>query len=140
MKTEVQQAHAELFITVTNDMTARLNGVEIHPVYSTFWLAYHAECVARKTIEPYFEPGENAVGGALTLHHRSMAAVGAVVRLISVVQSVSDNQIVCAIHAFVQTLNGEHCIAEGSQTQVVLPQHTINALIQRAYSALEKSK
>lgn len=137
MKPEILQAKAELIITVTNEMTASLNGTEIHPVYSTFWLAYHAECVARKTIEPYFEPGDNAVGGAITLIHKSMAAVGATIRLIAEVELVAGNRIICAIKAFVQTTTGEHCIAEGSQTQIVLPQSTITTLIQRAYQALD---
>lgn len=129
MKTSVQSASAEIEIEVTPAMTATLDGREIHPVYSTFWLAYHAEVAARRAIEPYFDEGENAVGGEICLRHEAMAATGDRVRVRAVVTAVSARKIVCSIEAFSQWRR----IATGHQVQVLLSQRQIDALTDEAY-------
>lgn len=129
MKPDVQHAEAEVRIEVTPAMTATLDGREIHRVYSTFWLAYHAEVAARRAIEPYFEHGENAVGGELSIRHEAMAAVGDLVRVRAVVAEVTGRKITCSIHAFSQRRR----IATGHQVQIVLPQTEIDRLVDDAY-------
>lgn len=126
-------AIAEITIYVTPEMTAQLSGTEIHPVYSTFWLAYHAECAARKAIEPYFEAGENAVGSALELRHEAMTPVGAAISVTARVTEVTGNRIVCSIEARKEFGGKRIRVASGSQTQTVLPQTVLDALIRRAY-------
>lgn len=129
MKSDVQHAVAEVEIEVTPAMTAALDGREIHSVYSTFWLAYHAEVAARRAIEPHFERGENAVGGELCIRHEAMAAVGDRVRIRAAVTEVKGKKILCSIQAFSQRRR----IATGHQVQIVLPQTDIDRLVDDAY-------
>lgn len=129
MTSDVQSSSAEIEFEVTPAMTATLDGREIHRVYSTFWLAYHAEVAARRAIEPYFDDGENAVGGELSLRHEAMAAVGDRVRIRAVVTEVTQRKVVCSIEAFSQWRR----IATGHQVQIVLAQHQIDKLTDEAY-------
>ncbi|GIV54415.1 MAG: thioesterase [Candidatus Kapaibacterium sp.] len=130
MKPDVRSSSATVQITVTPDMAASLDGRVIHPLYATFWLAYHAEVVARKAIEPFFEDGENAVGAGLQLEHRGMCPIGASVTVTATVVDYTDNRIVCSILA--RTTQTE--IARGTQTQIVLPATTIADKVARAYA------
>lgn len=135
VKDDVRSSTAHVIVTVTEEMTARLDGREIHPVYSTFWLAYHAEVAARRAIEPYFDEGENAVGGALSLEHRAMAPVGAVVDVEARVVNVEGNRIVCAITA----INENTLLAEGTQVQIVMRSETLRKKVDEAYRRLTSS-
>lgn len=130
MKSEVQRSSATVSVTVTCDMAASLDGRRIHPLYSTFWLAYHAEVAARKAIEPYFDEGENAVGAGITIEHRAMCPIGAQVHVTATVTSVEENRIVCTIVA--RTDHAE--IARGTQTQIVLPASAIEEKIRSTYA------
>lgn len=135
MKPEVCTSAAQTEVEVTSDMTANLDGKEIHKVYSTFWLAYHAEVTARKAIEPYFDEGENAVGGALSVKHLAMTPVGATINITAKVVEVQGSKIVCEIEA----VWGSKLIAIGSQTQIVDTKEHLNSLVERAYSELNFS-
>lgn len=64
-------------VCVTPQMTAVLEGREIHPVCSTFWLAYYAEVAARRAIEPYLGADDDAVGSIVEIRHQRMALSGA---------------------------------------------------------------
>ncbi|MES2765087.1 MAG: hypothetical protein V4642_04420 [Bacteroidota bacterium] len=128
MKPEVQNSSYEMQILVTPEMTAKLDGAEIHAVYSTFWLCYHAEVAARKAIEPYFEKGENAVGAEVCMRHEAMAAVGDTVFLKATVSEVKGKKIVCTITA--QTAKKQ--IASGHQTQIVLPDEVLKDMVLEA--------
>ncbi|MCX7930333.1 MAG: hypothetical protein N2663_06400 [Chlorobi bacterium] len=130
MKPEVRFSRVTITIAVTPDMAASLDGRLIHPLYSTFWLAYHAEVAARKAIEPYFDDGENAVGAGISLEHRAMCPLGARVSITATVVNVEANRIICEIVA--QTTHVE--IARGTQTQIVLPAHRIEEKICHSYS------
>lgn len=130
MQSNVLGAVVEIEFIVTPEMTAELDGKEIHPVYSTFWLAKHAETVARKAVEPFFEYGENAVGAELSVRHEAMTHVGAKVVMRAKVVKVETKKIVCEIEAF----SGGKRIASGSQTQIVLPDAKIKELVAEAYS------
>lgn len=117
MKDGIHGSVATLEVQVTDEMTATLEGVSIHKVYSTFWLAYHAEVAARRALEPWFSDGENAVGSAITLRHIGMTPVGATVVITATVVEVRKNRVVCAIAA----TNKHTLVAEGMQEQTVLP-------------------
>lgn len=135
MKQEVISGVGIVEIIVTTEHTAILDGRKMHPVYSTFWLAYHAELAARRAIEPYFDEGENAVGGQIDVRHIAMAAVGDAVTIRAEVTEVKDAKIVCSITACTPT----RTIATGRQVQIVMPQENINALVRDAYALAENS-
>lgn len=132
MRPEVAHSSAEIRFRVTDEMVAVLDGKLIHPVYSTFWLAYHSEVAARKAIEQYFEPGENAVGGEIYIKHLAMAAVGDIVTVRATVTEVRLPVIRCTIEAFSTTRK----IAEGFQTQIVMDHDRIQQLIRQAQQSI----
>ncbi len=132
MRADIIGASAELCFRVTPDMVAILDEHVVHPVYSTIWLAYHAEVAARRAIEPFLEEEENAVGAELWLRHEAMAPVGAEVRLRAEVTECVGNRIWCTIEAFV----GSRRIAYGRQLQVALPHERIRQRVQAAYAEL----
>lgn len=129
MRDEVRHSCATVEVTVTPDMAASLDGRLIHPLYSTFWLAYHAEVAARRAIEPFFEEGENAVGAGITLEHLAMCPIGAHVSITARVVDVDGARILCSISA----RTSQYEIARGTQTQIVLADADIRARIERAY-------
>ena len=119
VKSGLENAVGVVEITVTDEMVAKLDDRILHPVYSTFWLSYHAEVAARRAIEPFFEVEENACGTGLYIQHLQMAAVGAQVTIRATVSEVRGNRITCSIEA---TITGtDRCLARGTQQQAVLP-------------------
>lgn len=128
MKKEVINGIGIFKVIVKQEHTAILDGRAIHPVYSTFWLAYHSEVAARRAIEPYFDISENAVGGAISLRHIAMAGIGENITIQAKVIEVSNAKIICEITA----TTPEHIIATGTQTQIVMQQNRIDALIGEA--------
>lgn len=131
MKHGIESAVGQVLVTVTEDMTARLDGVEIHPVYSTFWACYHAEVAARRAIEPFFEPDENAVGSHVAIDHKAMVAIGATLTVTAKVVRIELNRILCTI---VISSNNSIIVATGSQEQVVLSSAKLQSLVARACS------
>jgi predicted thioesterase len=130
MKPGVLGSTAEVTVYVTPAMAAILEEHLVHPVYSTFWLAYHAEVAARRAIEPFFEEGENAVGAELWLRHEAMAPIGAQVVVRAEVTEHEGNRIWCRIEARL----GERCIATGRQLQIVLPHEKLQQRVHHAYA------
>lgn len=118
MKAAVANSTGVLEFTVTDEMTARLDDMVLHPVYATFWCGYHAEVASRLAIEPYFDDGENAVGTALCLKHLAMAGVGAQIRVEARVSEVEGRRIRCTVT--VVATKTKTLLAEGYQDQVVL--------------------
>ncbi len=118
MKPGVETSVGVFEFTVTDEMTARLGELVLHPVYATFWCGYHAEVASRLAIEPYFEDHENAVGTALCLRHLAMAAVGAEIRVEARVSQVEGRRIRCDVA--VMAVKTQTLLAEGYQDQVVL--------------------
>jgi fluoroacetyl-CoA thioesterase len=129
MRAEVLGHTAEVRVRVTPEMVAALDGVVVHPVCSTFWIAYYAEVAARRAIEPFFEEGENAIGAALHLEHIAMAPVGSELLVRAVVERMEGNRVWCRWEAFAV---GQR-IAQGEQLQVILPHERIQALLRQAY-------
>jgi predicted thioesterase len=131
MKPGIESAVAHIDITVSDEMVARLDDRILHPVYSTFWLGYHAEVAARRAIEPYFDEGENACGTGLSLRHSAMAAIGAHVCIEARVTSVTGNRILCSIEASIA--GTDICLATGTQEQAVLPTERLARLAETAH-------
>ncbi len=130
MRSEVVGSVAELTVRVTPEMVAMLDGWLVHPVCSTFWLAYYAEVAARRAIEPFLEDGENAVGAELSLRHEGMAPVGSSLRVRAVVTESKGNRVECAVEIFL----GKRRIAVGRQLQVALPHEVIRRRVRDAYT------
>lgn len=128
MHSDVAHASHELTFTVTAEMTARLDGKEIHPVLSTVATAYYMEVAARKVIEPYFESDENAIGAGITIHHKAMAAVGAEVSCVARTTEFDGKRIVCAVSTF----QGDTLLAEGEMVQIVVSKSRVSRLIEEA--------
>ena len=86
----------ETFV-VTPDMTARIDGREIHPVYGTGALVADIERLSRQILEPHLEPGEEGVGARLEVLHRAPVAVGETVTLTATVATVGPTSLVCEV-------------------------------------------
>jgi len=134
MKKDIIGKEYSLSFTVQSDMTATLDGTEIHPVCSTVTMVYYAELAARKVIEPFFETGDQAIGGGINLKHTGMAALGENVEVNARIISFDGRILVCEIESTVN--NGEIILCKGTQTQVVLQQEIITGLIEKAYARL----
>jgi fluoroacetyl-CoA thioesterase len=110
-------ATATLEVTVTPDMTARVAGTEIHPVYGTAALVEHIEQLGRELLVPHLEPGEEGVGVSLDLHHRAPVPVGETIVLTASVASVGPTKLVCEVLA----RHAGTIVARGSFEQRVVP-------------------
>ncbi|MBC8044618.1 MAG: thioesterase [Rhizobacter sp.] len=107
---------ASVVITVTDDMTARFDEKEVHPFYSTFWLAYHAEHAARKLLEPYLTEEIEGIGYKLSLTHISPAFAGDELTITAQLTALRGNKIYAKIEA--RSVRG--AVAIGTQVQAVL--------------------
>lgn len=123
-------------IVVSAHMTANLDGREIHPLYSTFWIAHHAEIVARRLLEPHLEPGEEGIGTALTIVHKDMAVVGETVVYHAEVTEVVGRRVRCSWTA----KTPRALIAEGTQEQAVLPAEVLKARVAEVNAAHTSAK
>ena len=134
MKKDIIGKEYSLTFTVQSEMTATLDGTEIHPVCSTVTMVYYAELAARKVIESFFETGDQAIGGGINLKHTGMAALGENIEVNARIISFDGRILVCEIESTVN--NGEIILCKGTQTQVVLQQEIITGLIEKAYARL----
>lgn len=134
MKKDIIGQEYSLAFTVQSDMTATLDGTEIHPVCSTVTMVYYAELAARKVIEPFFDTGDQAIGGGINLKHTGMAALGEEIEINARIVSFDGRILVCEIESTVN--NGEFILCKGTQTQLILQQEIINGLIKKAYARL----
>jgi len=100
-------------IVVTSDMSARIDGREIHPVYGTGALIAAIERICRGIIEPHLEDGEDAVGARLEILHREPVPVGETVAITATVATVGPLTLVCEI----LVRHGGSNIARGSFEQ-----------------------
>jgi fluoroacetyl-CoA thioesterase len=67
---------ATVEVTVTEDMTARLFGRQMHPVYGTAWMVLHVEESGRILVDRHLGPDEDAAGYRIELTHERPAPVG----------------------------------------------------------------
>jgi fluoroacetyl-CoA thioesterase len=84
-------------IVVGSDMSARIDGREIHPVYGTGALVADIERICRGILEPHLEDGEEAVGARLEILHRSPVPIGETIALTATVATVGPLTLVCEI-------------------------------------------
>jgi fluoroacetyl-CoA thioesterase len=110
-------ATATLEVTVTPDMTARVDGTEIHPVYGTAAIVGHIEQLCRQLLVPHLEPGEEGVGASIEVHHRAPVPVGEQITLVATVATVGPTTLVCEVLA----RHGGTLVARGSFEQRVVP-------------------
>ena len=114
---------ARLQIAVTEEMTARLEGRQIHRLYATYWIAYHFEVAARRVLEPFLEPGEEGIGYRVEVKHLKPVPVGAAVDLSATFTGFEGREMVCRVEA---RWRGE-LVAEGRQGQFILPRAELEA-------------
>jgi predicted thioesterase len=100
-------------VAVTAQMTARLFGREVHPVYATAWMVRHVEEAGRLLVEGHLREGEDATGYRLELTHERPAAVGDELTIIAEVTRVDDRECVAAF----QVLGREDVVGRGSFVQ-----------------------
>lgn len=86
-------------IQVTDEMTARLEGREIHRLYATFWMAYHFEVAARRVLEPFLEPHEEGIGYRVEVQHLRPVLVGALVELQAIFTGWEAEEMLCSVEA-----------------------------------------
>jgi len=132
MRPNIINAQFTLSICITEEMTAILDNKQIHPVYSTFWLVYHAELASRKAIEPYFETDDQAIGAGISVQHISMASIGETVEITAIVKEYNGSKILSEFIAVIPKHN--IIIAKGEQTQILMKQADIDKRISLAYS------
>lgn len=132
MRPNIINAQFTLSICITEEMTAILDNKQIHPVYSTFWLVYHAELASRKAIEPYFETDDQAIGAGISVQHISMASIGETVEITAFVKEYNGSKILSEFIAVIPKHN--IIIAKGEQTQILMKQADIDKRISLAYS------
>lgn len=122
---------ATLEVTVTDDMTARVAGQQIHPVYGTGALVQHVEEVSRKLLVPHLEPGEEGVGYQIEVTHRAPVPIGSHLVLTAEVAQVGAQRLVCEV----MVRSGNRIVARGSFEQRVVSQDEFDAEIAAANSA-----
>ena len=120
----------EFYKVVSKKDTAKFNGVEVHPYYSTFALARDAEWSSRLFVLDMKEINEEGIGTFVNIKHASPALVGDEVRFIATIKSVVHNEVVCSITAKV---NGR-LIAKIETGQKILNPDEIEALKRKAKS------
>ena len=120
----------EFYKVVSKKDTAKFNGVEVHPYYSTFALARDAEWSSRLFVLDMKEIDEEGIGTFVNIKHVSPALVGDEVRFIANIKSVVHNEVVCTITAKV---NGR-LIAKIETGQKIINSDELEALKRKAKS------
>lgn len=134
MKKDILGKEYAMTFTVTPEMSAILDGIQIHSVCSTVTMVYYAEVVARKVIEPLFESGDQAIGGGISLEHLNMASIGEIVEIRAIITDFDGKVLICSIEARIQDTDIQ--LIKGTQTQIVLPQKRVDQLILKAHERL----
>ena len=84
--------HVEHRVDVTPEMTARLFGREVHPLYATAWMVRHVEEAGRMVVERYLPPDEDATGYSISITHIRPAPVGTALTVTATVIEVDERQ------------------------------------------------
>jgi predicted thioesterase len=95
---------ASVELTVTPDMTARLFGRKMHPVYGTAWMVLHVEESGRTLVDRHLGPDEDAAGYHIELTHGRPARIGE--RLTITARVVSAGERECVTEHQVLTARG----------------------------------
>ena len=90
---------ADLRVLVTAEMTARLEGREIHRIYATYWMAYHFEVVARRVLEAFLEPEEEGIGYRVEVKHLGAVPIDQEVHLRAEFTGFEGSEMLCSVEA-----------------------------------------
>ena len=96
--------------------TPRFEGVEIHPVCSTYKLAQEAEWAGRRVLLPLLESDEEGIGTAISLNHHAPAFVDECVEVRAWPHFLTGNKLICSFEARI----GPRLLASGTTEQAVL--------------------
>jgi fluoroacetyl-CoA thioesterase len=107
-------ATAAMAVTVTDEMAARFDDEDVHPVYGTAALVRHLEQVSRRLLVPHLESGEEGVGGAIAVEQLAPVRVGEVVTVSATVTEATPRRLVTAVEA----RHRDAVVARGTFTQV----------------------
>lgn len=107
--------------------SARFQGVEVHPVCSTFVLAREMEWAGRLFVLEMKEPHEEGIGTRVELKHISPAAIGANLKF----EAEYAGMINTEINVNVKVFASERLVAEGSTGQRILARDKINQLFSK---------
>jgi fluoroacetyl-CoA thioesterase len=125
MRPIADDAWTRLEIVVTPEMTVRFGRLgPVHPVYATYRMAQDFEEAGRAMLLPFLEPGEDAVGAAVSVEHLAPAGVGTTVLIEARCAAVAGNRVTCECRAV--DADGRE-LGRGSTVQVVLPEEVLRA-------------
>ncbi|MGY1736044.1 thioesterase family protein [Geodermatophilus sp. SYSU D00684] len=120
---------AVLDVVVTAAMTVDFDELgPVHPVYATYAMAKHFEEAGRKLLLAHLEPGEAAVGTAVSVEHRAPAWPGDRLRVTATCTGVAGNQVTCACRA--EDAAGRE-LGRGTTGQAVLAEEVLAARLTR---------
>ena len=118
-------AAAELEVVVTPEMTVLFDRLgAVHPVYATYRMAQHFEEAGRLLLLRYLDPGEEAVGRAVSVEHLAPARVGDLVRIEAWCTGVDRARVSCTCSA--SDAHGRK-LGSGSTVQVVMAADELRA-------------
>jgi predicted thioesterase len=106
---------------------ASFHGEVVHAVCSTFTLAREVEWATRQFVLEMREAHEEGIGTQLAIHHKSPAFVGDEILFISTLETLENNEIICAFEA---SVNGR-IIATGKTGQKILGREKIAKIFAR---------
>ena len=109
--------HVEHRVDVTPEMTARLFGREVHPLYATAWMVRHVEEAGRMVVERYLPPDEDATGYSISITHVRPAPVGTALTVTATVIEVDERQ--CTTEVMVRAPFG--VVGRGTFVQRYVP-------------------
>lgn len=115
----------QLEVVVTQEMTATVDGRQIHPIYGTRALVAHIEQVCRALLEPHLEPDEEGVGHRIEAVHIAPARVGASLVVTATVADVGPRRLLCEI----AVREGTRLVANGAFEQRVVDREAFAAEI-----------
>ncbi|SHG26318.1 thioesterase family protein [Geodermatophilus nigrescens] len=120
---------AVLDVVVTGAMTVDFDRLgPVHPVYATYSMAKHFEEAGRVLLLRHLEPGEAAVGTAVSVEHLAPAWPGDRVRVTATCTAVEGNRITCACRA--EDAAGRE-LGRGTTGQAVLAEEVLAARLTR---------
>jgi predicted thioesterase len=118
---------AVLDVVVTPDLTVRFDELgPVHAVYATYSMAKHFEEAGRKLLLRFLDPGEAAIGSALSVEHLAPSRVGDAVRVTARCAEVRGNRLTCECTAVDA---GGRLVGRGRTVQAVLSEAALRARI-----------
>lgn len=126
MKNPFQIGDQKVFeVRVTEEMFARFDTGEVHPVYSTFYLCKHAEWTGRLFVLDMLEEGEEGIGTEISIEHLGPAVLGDEVKIKASFLGLSGRTLSCAFEARV----AERLIAKGITGQKIIKKARFDAYL-----------